>query len=289
MGALGLALLSGLSWGTGDFLGGLMTRRLGVAIVMAIAQGSGLVITGLLIVALGSSMPDGQYLAYGALAGLFGAIGLAALYQGLAIGPMSVVAPTVSLSVMVPVLVGLVQGDRPSTLQFVGMACAVVGIVLAARESDPTDIEGHEESPSRRGWFGRGFRFALIALVFIGLLVTFLGKAGAGSAPWAAFMVRLVSVPLFVVAALVRRRHERVPTRKETGTLVVVGAFDNLANVLFALASQTGMLALVSVLGSLYPVSTVLLARGFLHERLSRPQAIGVVTAFVGVALIALG
>jgi drug/metabolite transporter (DMT)-like permease len=289
MGALGLALLSGLSWGTGDFLGGLMTRRLGVAIVMAIAQGSGLVITGLLIVAVSAQMPDGQHLAYGALAGVFGAVGLAALYQGLAIGPMSVVAPTVSLSVMVPVLVGLVQGDRPSTLQFVGMAGAVIGIVLAARESDPTDIEGHEEPSSRRGWFGPGFGYALVAFVFIGLLVTFLGKSGQGSAPWAAFMVRLVSVPLFVVAALVRRRHERTPTRKETGTLVVVGAFDNLANVLFALASQTGMLALVSVLGSLYPVSTVLLARGFLHERLSRPQTVGVLTAFAGVALIALG
>jgi drug/metabolite transporter (DMT)-like permease len=289
MGALALALLSGLSWGTGDFLGGLMTRRLGVAIVMAVAQGSGLVITGLLIVALGSPAPDEQHLLYGVLAGLFGAVGLAALYQGLAIGPMSVVAPTVSLSVMVPVLVGLVQGDRPTTVQALGMIGAVVGIVFAGRESDPTDIEGLEEPPSRRGWFGPGFGYALVALVFIGLLVTFLGKAGEGSAPWAAFMVRVVSVPLFVIAAVLRRAHERTPSRKETGTLVVVGAFDNLANVLFALASQTGMLSLVSVLGSLYPVSTVLLARGFLHERLSRPQAIGVLTAFAGVALIALG
>jgi drug/metabolite transporter (DMT)-like permease len=102
-------------------------------------------------------------------------------------------------------------------------------------------------------------------------------------------MVRLTSLPLFVTAALIWRRHERVPTVRETGVLIGVGAIDNLANVLFALASQTGMLALVAVLGSLYPVSTVLLARGFLHERLSRPQIAGVVTAFVGVALIALG
>ncbi len=289
MGAFALALFSGLSWGTGDFLGGLMTRRLGVALVMAIAQGSGLVFTAILILALGTPVPETRYLVFGGLGGLAGAVGLAALYQGLAIGPMSIVAPTVSLSVMVPVIVGFAQGDRPASVQVFGMVCAVGGIVLAARESDPTDIEGGEEPPSRRGWFGPGFGYALVAVLFVGLLVTFLGTAGQGSAPWAAFMVRATSVPLFVIAVFVARGHERAPTRRETATLIVVGGFDNLANVMFALAAQTGMLALVAVLGSLYPVSTVILARGFLHERLSRLQWAGVVTAFVGVALIALG
>ena len=140
---------------------------------------------------------------------------------------------------MVPVLVGFAQGDRPAPLQFVGMACAIVGIVLAARESDPTDIEGHPEPPSRRR-IGPGVVYALVAAVFVGLLVAFLGAAGQGSAPWAAFMVRVVSVPLFVIAVIVRRAHERAPTGKETATLIVVGGFDNLANVTFALAAQTG-------------------------------------------------
>lgn len=288
MGALALALLSGLSWGTGDFLGGLMTRRLGVAVVMAIAQGAGLVLTGLLILVLGESAPEARFLLYGVLGGLSGTVGLAALYQGLAIGPMSIVAPIASLSVMVPVLAGFAQGDRPAPLQFVGMACAITGIVLAARESDPTDIEGHPEPPSRHR-IPPGVVYALVAAVFLGLLVTLLDAAGQGSAPWAAFMIRVVSVPLFVVAVIVRRTHERAPTRKETATLIAVGAFDNLANVTFALAAQTGMLALVSVVASLYPVSTVLLARGFLHERLSRPQLAGVLTAFAGVVLIAVG
>lgn len=288
MGALALALFSGLCWGTGDFLGGLMTRRLGVALVMAIAQGAGLVFTAALILLLGSPAPELRYLVYGALGGLSGAVGLAALYQGLAIGPMSVVAPIVSLSVIVPVLVGFAQGDRPAPLQFVGMACAIVGIVLAARESDPTDIEGHPEPPSRRR-IGPGVVYALVAVVFLGLLVTFLDASGQGSAPWAAFMLRVVSVPLFVLAVIVRRAHERPPTGKETGTLIVIGAFDNLANVTFALAAQSGALALVAVVGSLYPVSTVLLARGFLHERLSRLQLVGVIAAFTGVILIALG
>jgi drug/metabolite transporter (DMT)-like permease len=289
VGALALALASGLCWGTGDFLGGLMTRRLGVLLVMAIAQGAGLVITGALILAIGEPPPETRYILFGVAGGLTGAIGLAALYQGLAIGPMSIVAPTASLSVMVPVLIGIVSGDRPAALQWAGMACAIVGIVLAARESDPTDIEGHAGPPNRRGWRSPGFLYALAAALFLGLLVASLNAAGQGSAAWAAFMVRLTSLPLFVTAALIWRRHERVPTVRETGVLIGVGAIDNLANVLFALASQTGMLALVAVLGSLYPVSTVLLARGFLHERLSRPQIAGVVTAFVGVALIALG
>ena len=289
MGALALALLSGLCWGSADFLGGLMTRRVGVLLVMAIGQGAGLVITGLLIAVVGDPMPERQYLVYGASGGVAGAIGLAALYQALAIGPMSVVAPTAALSVTVPVLIGIAQGDRPAPLQAAGMVCAIVGIVLAAREADPTDIEGGEEPPSRRGWRGPGLPLALVAALFLGLLVASLDAAGEGSAVWAAFSVRVVSVPLFVGAALIWRTHERVPTRRETGTLVAIGAVDNLANVSFALASRTGMLALVSVLGSLYPVSTVLLARGFLHERLSRLQTTGVATAFVGVALIALG
>ena len=182
MGALALALFSGLCWGTGDFLGGLMTRRLGVALVMAIAQGAGLVFTGALILLLGSPAPELRYLVYGALGGLSGAVGLAALYQGLAIGPMSVVAPIVSLSVIVPVLVGFAQGDRPAPLQFVGMACAIVGIVLAARESDPTDIEGHPEPPSRRR-IGPGVVYALVAVVFLGLLVTFLDASGQARSP----------------------------------------------------------------------------------------------------------
>jgi drug/metabolite transporter (DMT)-like permease len=289
VGAFALALASGLSWGTGDFLGGLMTRRLGVLLVMAIAQGAGLVITGLLILALGEPMPEARYLLFGVAGGLTGAIGLAALYQGLAIGPMSVVAPTASLSVIVPVLIGIATGDRPAPLQWIGMACAITGIVLAAREADPTDIEGGEEPPERRGWRGPGLMLALVAALFLGLLVACLSAAGQGSAWWAAFVLRLTSVPIFIVAALIWHRHERLPTARETGVLVGVGAFDNVANILFSLASQTGMLALVSVLGSLYPVSTVLLARGFLHERLSRLQTAGVVTAFVGVGLIALG
>jgi drug/metabolite transporter (DMT)-like permease len=281
MGALGLALFSSLCWGTGDFFGGLTTRRLGVLLVGTVSQAAGLAATGLLIVVTRSPMPDAHGLAFGVAAGLCGAVGLGALYKGLAVGPMSVVAPITALDVAVPVVVGLVRGERPSGLQLTGMAIGVLGVVLAARETAADDEAVRGRVP--------GAVYGVVAAVFIGLLVTFLNEAGKQSAPWAAFSLRVASVTLFLSALVVTRGWVRRPTRKEAGTIIAVGLSDNLGNVTFALASQTGLLTLISVLGSLYPVSTVLLARTYLHERLTRSQWIGVCTAFVGVLLIVAG
>jgi drug/metabolite transporter (DMT)-like permease len=281
MGAFALALFSGMCWGSADFFGGLFTRRLAVTLVMVVAQGTGLVLTGLLILVLDESPPATGSLLYGALGGVAGAVGLAALYQGLAIGPMSIVAPAASLSVTVPVITGFLHGDRPMPLQVAGIACAVTGIVLAARAPDPDGASGRVRAT--------GLLLAFIAAAFLGLLVVCLDASGAESAAWAAFMVRLTSVPLFLIALVASRQRGPAPTARDTGALMGIGVLDNAANLTFALASQTGLLSLVAVLGSLYPVSTVLLARGFLHERLTRHQWIGVITAFVGVALIAAG
>lgn len=281
MGALGLALLSAVCWGTADFFGGLTTRRNGILLVGAVSQAAGMVAVGLVIVVTRAPMPDGRGFAFGAAAGLCATIGLGALYQGLAVGPMSIVAPITALEVIVPVTVGFVRGDRPSSVQVFGMVLAIVGVVLAARETaaDADAIRGRVP----------GVVYAVVAAVFLGLLVTFLNEAGKQSAPWAAFSLRLVSVPLFLAALAVKRRTISRPSRVDTGTMVGVGVLDNLANVTFALAGQTGLLALISVVGSLYPVTTVLLAGAVLHERLSRSQWVGVGTAFVGVALIAAG
>jgi drug/metabolite transporter (DMT)-like permease len=281
MGALGLALLSAACWGTADFFGGLMTRRLGIVLVGALSQAAGLVVIAILIVATGSPMPGGRALAFGAAAGLCATIGLGALYQGLAVGPMSIVAPITALEVIVPVITGFVRGDRPSTLQVAGMVVAIVGVVLAAREtaSDEHTVRGRVP----------GVVYAVVAALFLGLLVTFLNEAGKESAPWAALTLRLDTVPLFAIAPLVTRGWRQRPSRREGGTIVAVGVLDNLANVTFAYAGQTGLLALISVVGSLYPVTTVLLARSVLHERLTTPQWVGVATAFIGVAMIAVG
>lgn len=276
-----------------------MTKRLPPPTVLFVSQSAGLAITGALVVALGEPVPEARYLVAGGLGGLAGAIGLAALYTGLAVGRMSIVAPTAALSVVVPVVAGFVQGDRPGAWQLVGMAVAGAGILLATMAPEPVvatpagagpAVPAAASAPGRPRGRARlaGIGYALVAAVFLGLLVTSLDAAGEGSAFWASLMVRATSVPLFAVAWAFRGDRRR-PTRGDVRTLVFVGAFDNGANVLFALASREGLLSLVSVLGSLYPVSTVLLARIVLHERLARLQAVGVAAAFVGVALIAAG
>jgi drug/metabolite transporter (DMT)-like permease len=259
-----------------------MAKRLPTATVMVVSQTAGLIIISGLVIALGEASPEARFLVYGGLGGLAGAIGLASLYKGLAVGRMSIVAPTAALSGAVPVIVGFIQGERPTMLQLVGMAVAGAGVLLAVRTP-----ERPGSSPSVTGT--RGIGYALFAALFLGLFVTTLDAAGEASPLWASLMVRVVSVPLFFIAALITARHARKPTGRETGILAGVGALDNAANVMFAFAAREGLLTLVSVLGSLYPVATVLLARWFLHERLARWQVVGVAAAFVGVAMIAAG
>jgi uncharacterized membrane protein len=290
-----LALISGLSWGTADFVGGLMTKRLAPATVLVIGQSSGLVFTAALVTVLGEPMPEVRYLIYGGLGGIAGAIGLASLYKGLAVGRMSIVAPTAALAAAVPVLVGFLQGDRPALVQIMGMAVAGAGVLLATRAPEPVvgtpaaagPVVGDPEAAPGRGSIA-GIGYALLAALFLGLLVTSLDAAAAGSPFWGTLMVRATSVPLFAIAWCFRADRRR-PTSANIWVLVTVGLFDNGANVLFSIAAREGLLSLVAVLGSLYPVSTVLLARFILHERLVRPQVVGVTAAFVGVALIAIG
>ncbi|MEX1101210.1 MAG: EamA family transporter [Actinomycetota bacterium] len=290
-----LALGSGLAWGSADFVGGLMTKRLAPTTVLVVSQTAGLAFMVALVVALGEPMPETHFLAYGLIAGLAGAVGLAALYKGLAVGRMSIVAPIAALSGAVPVAAGFLQGERPAGLQLAGMALAGAGVLLAARASEPDVATPGGAGPAvvadgavpRKGV--SGVAYGLTAALFLGLLVTFLDASGEGNPYWASFMVRCASVPLFAIAWFLRRERGRRPTVRELWVLAVVGLFDNGANVTFAIAASQGLLAVVSVLGSLYPVSTVLLARFVLHERLAPLQTAGVASAFAGVALIALG
>ena len=193
---------------------------------------------------------------------------------------MGVVAPIAALSGVVPVVVGLVaQGDRPEVIQVVGMVLAIGGVVMASRARD-------EAAPGRRLATGAGL--ALLAALLLGAMVVALDAGGDRDPVWTVFMVRVSSVALLwlVVAA---RRPSFVTVRPNLATLVGAGVLDNLANLLFVLAAARGLLSLVSVLGSLYPVVTVVLARVVLDERLARWQLVGVAGALTGVALISLG
>ena len=274
-----LAFSSGMSWGTADFLAGVSARRLPLLVVSSVSQFAGLLFIGAIVLVRGEGPQEAVALVYGLAGGVFGAIGLSALYRGLAIGRMGVVAPTAALSGTVPVAWGLIRGDRPSSLQFVGVALAIGGVILAARASD-----GGSE---RRAAAGVGL--ALVAALTLGMLVVLLDEAGRSDPLWGVLMVRVGALTLLSVA-VVARRPTFAMTRHQGGRLAAVGMLDNGANLAFALAAEAGgLLTLTSVLGSLYPVATVVLARFVLHERLARHQTVGVVAALTGVALIAAG
>ena len=272
-----LALVASVSWGSADFLGGVTSKRLPTLTVSAVSQFVGLLFTLVLVLVTGAAMPGERALLYGLGAGLLGSVGLVALYAGLAIGPMGVVAPLVSTSALIPFAAGLLQGERPEAIQLVGAALALGGVALAARHRDE---EGARVHP-------RAVVLAIVAAVALGLMFVLLNEAAADGAAWSVLRVRVGAVSLLLVALVVRRPSFSMDG-EQLATLAGIGVLDNGANMLFVLAAQRGLLSLIAVLASLYPVTTVLLARVSLNERLSRVQIAGVVAALAGVALIAL-
>lgn len=274
-----LALTASLSWGVGDFLAGLRARRLPVLTVLVVSQAAGLSTIALVVAVRSEGPPEARYLGYAALAGIAGAIGLAALYRGLAVGSMSVVAPVSATAAVVPVLFGVAGGERPSAAQNVGIAVAVAGVVLASRA---------RAGDGRGRALAEGTGLALLAALAFGLLLVALGEASEGDPYWGTLAMRATSFSLLVLAAAVLRP-SLAAARGDLPVLLLVGVLDTAGNVLFAVATTESLLSLVAVLGQLYPVVTVLLARILLGERLTRGQAVGVVGAFAGVALITAG
>jgi drug/metabolite transporter (DMT)-like permease len=214
------------------------------------------------------------------VAGAVGPVALGCFYRGLAIGTMSVVAPISATAVAVPVVAGLATGDEPGQAAIVGIVLAAAGIVLASREAE------HEGAPAPQA-SRASIGLALCAALGFGIFLTALPAASDASVPWALLLARAVSVAM-CAAALLTVADRRHPRSRDTGTIVAIGVLDAGANALYALASTKGLLSIVSVLGSLYPVTTVILAWLLLHERLARVQQAGVVLAFAGVTLISL-
>jgi drug/metabolite transporter (DMT)-like permease len=228
------------------------------------------------IVASGAERP-GKGLIYAAGAGIAGAVGLGCLYRGMAIGAIGIVAPISATSPIVPLAVSVVQGDAPAAIQWAGIGLALAGIVLVSRE--PGDGGGRVAA---------GVGLALVAALGFGLFVVGLGEAAHESAPWAVGAARLTSVAALVVALAWTRTVPRVP-RRLVPLVVAVGVFDTGANALIAVAATKGSIGIVGVLSALYPISTILLARIVLHERLGTTRTAGGLTALAGAALIAAG
>ena len=276
-----LALLSGVLWGGADFLGGTVSRRRAAALVVGASQLVGLVVVAAVASGLGSFGGDTAYLPWAVGAGLAGLVGLVCFYAALAAGTMGVVSPIAALGVVVPVFVGLARGERPEPLQLLGIAVAVAGVVLA---SGP-------ELAGRSG--ARPLVLAAVAAVGFGLALLFITEGARTSTVMTMFTMRLTSVSVLAAALLVvlarGRRDGLALDRRDALLVVVIGVCDLAANLTLGLASTRSEVSIVTVLGSLYPVVTVLLARIVHGERLGRVQTVGVATALVGVALIAGG
>jgi drug/metabolite transporter (DMT)-like permease len=224
--------------------------------------------------------PDIGRLVPAAAAGIGGIAGLTAFYRGLAIGTMSIVAPISATGVMVPVIVGVAGGDRPSAIQVAGIASAIVGVVLASRE--------HEEGMDRQQAGSASIVLSLIAALGFGSFFVGLRSGARADVAWALVASRSAGVVVLGLAAAARPP-ARVRDRRATIVLVVMGGLDLSANAFYALATRHGLLSVVAVAASLYPLATVLLARVILGERVRRVQEAGIVAALTGVLLIAAG
>ncbi len=276
--AILLGLVSSASWGVADFLGGVASRRAPVLAVVALSQATGLVLAGLLLAVLRPEIPTAGDLGLGMLAGLCGVLGLVAFYRGMAIGSISIIAPISALGALVPLVADLARGRSPGALALTGMVVALAGASLAARAPGPASRTGAG--------------LALIAALGFGLFFALLGEvASDGSAIWALASARAASAPLAVIGAIVIVGAAG-PAALRGATLVMVvvsGILDASANLLFAAGTGHGLVSVVAVLGSLYPVVTVALAGAILGERLSRLQAMGAALALGGVVMIAAG
>jgi len=276
-----LALCSSLLWGTADFLGGTMSRRIHPFAVVAGAYLPVVVVLVVVAALTGELDAPGGYLVWGVSFGVVGLCALAAFYAALASGTMGVVAPVAALGVVVPVGVGVVSGERPSTLQVIGILVAVLGVVWA---SGP-DLRGPGGLLHPRA---RPVLLALAAGLGFGYTLVALDKGAESSVAMTLLSARVTSLTLSVLIGLLLRSSGGLRVR-DLPTVALVGAADTLANAAFALASQDGLASVTAVLGSLYPAVTVLLARAVHAERMAPGQVAGVVVTLAGVALIAAG
>lgn len=281
-----LALLSSCLWGVSDFLGGTASRRLPVASVLGLSQLTALLLLVPLAAATGALDAPRSYLLPAAVAGAVGITALAMFFRALAIGTMGVVAPVAALGVAVPVVVGLGRGESPSAWQLVGIVVAVIGVVLA---SGP-ELSGGGAGGARALLLAGG---AAVGFGVVLLLVADASEGDSGAVVMTLLTMRLTSVTmltLLLLLAVVRRRGWDLSVgRRDLPLLVLIGVADAAANGTYAIASRSSLVSVASVLASLYPVVTAVLAYRFLGERLRPIQVAGVAAALAGVALLAAG
>ena len=274
-----LSLAASSCWGVADFLGGLQSKRVPVPVVLCLVEGTGLALVLVIIAATGEPFPGTRAAILSVVAGVAGVIALGCFFRALSIGTMSIVAPISATGVSLPVVVGIATGDRLSTVVAIGLAVTVSGVVLASRERHD-DVE--------RAAAGRlSVGLALVAALGFGSYFVMSDVAADDSVLWLLVLSRVL--PVLGLAVLARARGMALPPRDATLLLVLAGTLDCSATGLYAVANTKGALSIVAVVGSLYPVMTLILARAVLGERIRRVQQVGVAAALAGVAMIAAG
>ena len=272
-----LALGAALGWGAADFLGGLKSRTVPMLAVLLVTQTTALLLLIAVLTAFGEPLPARRYLLYAATAGLAEGIGVAALYRGLAVGTMSLVAPVASVAPAVPLVAGLLLGEVPRPLQVVGLLLAVTGVILTScRERTP----GQGSRKLASSTF-----YGLLSAAGFGVFFVALDAASEGSIPWALFVARSSAVLLLLVFAF--SGHFRLAlARADVPLLLLIGVLIVAADAMYATATTLGLLGIVAVVGALHTVVTIGLARVFLRERIARWQELGIVACIVGVLII---
>jgi drug/metabolite transporter (DMT)-like permease len=275
--AVGLALASSLAYGISDFLGGLQSRSAALLSVLVVSQTTALVLLSVIVISRGEGPPGAVFLLFAALAGLSEAVGVAALYRGLAVGAMGVVAPVGATAPVVPVAAGIALGEVPTPLQVGGIVLAIAGIALTSL--------GRASGEAARGVLASSLFFGVFSALGFGGFFAFMDAASEGDVPWALLVARLTAVTVFVGAMLLTRsplavRGARLPAIASIGVLIVV------ADSMYAISSTLGLLGVIAVLSSLYPLVTVALARVCLRERVGRLQLVGIAACLCGVVAI---
>jgi drug/metabolite transporter (DMT)-like permease len=269
-----LSLSAAVTWGAADFSGGLATKRANPFHVVVVAHMTGLVFMLVLAVAFGEAVPGWSTLLWGAVGGLVGGIGLAAFYKSLAVGTMGVNAPlSAVITALVPLLFSFRTEGLPHVIQMAGFALALISIWIIA-------------SPHGAVGKPKGVALAVVAGIGFGGFLLFMKLAGSQSVFWPLVSARAASALLMTAIVLMTTR---VPDLKRAplGWIFLAGILDAGANALYLAAAQRGRLDVAAVLSSLYPASTVILARFVLKEHLSRLQFLGMIAALVAVVLIA--
>jgi drug/metabolite transporter (DMT)-like permease len=275
MRSIALALGASLTWGFADFFGPLKGRTLGALRALVYVQVGGLVVIAL-IVGIRGKGPEHLGALLAIPAAISGTLGLYAYYRGMAVGAMSIVAPIAGISAAVPVVFGIATGDRPSSWQWLGIAAALGGVFLASRE------------PGKGRRVAAGVGLALLAAIGFGGYFPPMHAAGVADFWWASLIFRMTSASVvFAVVAIKRPSLAAAPV--QVSILALIGIGDMLGNLLFAAASTSGLVSITSVLASLYPIVTVVLARLVLKERVARSQEAGIALTLAGVALISVG